>query len=35
MENQDIFDLYKVQSQIEKALNRKVWLKKRRLFNYR
>ena len=27
IENQDIFDLYKVQSQIEKALNRKVWLK--------
>ena len=27
IENQDIFDLYKVQSQINKALNRKVWLK--------
>ena len=27
IENQDIFDLYKVQSQIDKALNRKVWLK--------
>ena len=27
IENQDIFDLYKVQSQINKALNKKVWLK--------
>lgn len=27
IQNQDIFDLYKVQSQIEKALNKKVWLK--------
>ena len=27
IENQDIFDLYKVQSQIEKSLNKKVWLK--------
>ena len=27
IENQDIFDLYKVQSQIDKALNKKVWLK--------
>lgn len=26
-ENKDIFDLYKVDSQIEKALNKKVWLK--------
>lgn len=26
-ENKDIFDLYKVQSQIEKSLNKKVWLK--------
>lgn len=27
IENQDIFDLYKVQSQIDKALGKKVWLK--------
>lgn len=27
IENQDIFDLYKVQSQIDKALSKKVWLK--------
>lgn len=27
IENQDIFDLYKIQSQIDKALNKKVWLK--------
>lgn len=27
IENQDIFDLYKVQNQIDKALNKKVWLK--------
>ena len=27
IENQDIFDLYKVQSQIDKSLNKKVWLK--------
>lgn len=26
-ENKDIFDLYKVDSQVEKALNKKVWLK--------
>lgn len=26
-ENKDIFDLYKIDSQIEKALNKKVWLK--------
>ena len=26
-ENKDIFDLYRVESQIEKALNKKVWLK--------
>lgn len=26
-ENKDIFDLYKVDSQIEKSLNKKVWLK--------
>lgn len=26
-ENKDIFDLYKVNSQIEKALNKKIWLK--------
>ena len=25
--NQDVFDLYKVQSQIEKSLDKKVWLK--------
>ncbi len=25
--NKDVFDLYKVQSQIEKSLNKKVWLK--------
>lgn len=27
IENQDIFDLYKVQGQIDKALSKKVWLK--------
>ncbi len=27
IENQDIFDLYKIQNQIDKALNKKVWLK--------
>ena len=27
LKNQDIFDLYKVQSQIDKSLNKKVWLK--------
>lgn len=27
IENQDVFDLYKVQSQIDKALSKKVWLK--------
>ncbi|MDZ4910587.1 ribonuclease E/G, partial [Clostridium perfringens] len=27
IDNADIFDLYKVQSQIDKALNKKVWLK--------
>ncbi|MGL5718608.1 MAG: Rne/Rng family ribonuclease [Paraclostridium sp.] len=26
-ENKDIFDLYRVQSQVEKCLNKKVWLK--------
>ncbi|WP_297132359.1 Rne/Rng family ribonuclease [Terrisporobacter sp.] len=26
-ENEDIFDLYRIQSQIEKSLNKKVWLK--------
>lgn len=27
IENQDIFDLYKIQNQIDKSLNKKVWLK--------
>ena len=27
IDNQDIFDLYKVQNQIDKSLNKKVWLK--------
>lgn len=26
-ENKDIFDLYRVENQIEKALSKKVWLK--------
>ena len=26
-ENEDLFDLYRIQNQIEKSLNKKVWLK--------